>query len=152
MTEDEMAGWHGFSRQEYWSGLPWSTSGDLSNPGIEPRCPPLQVDSTREAQEYWSEYPIPSPGNPTKPGIDSGSPESQADFLPAELPGKPLCFSCSVLYLKLLSHLFICVYHLQQSVSSVFLSLLFYFLCVCIFVSVCLLLGILEGLDSQLLH
>ena len=82
----------GFSRQEYWSGLPWSTSGDLSNPGIEPRCPPLQADSTREAQEYWSEYPIPSPGNPTKPGIDLGSPESQAHFLPAELPGKPNYF------------------------------------------------------------
>ena len=25
-----------FSRQEYWSGLPFSTSGALSNPGIEP--------------------------------------------------------------------------------------------------------------------
>ena len=25
-----------FSRQEYWSGLPFSTSGDLPNPGIEP--------------------------------------------------------------------------------------------------------------------
>ena len=26
----------GFSRQEYWSGLPCPPSGDLSNPGIEP--------------------------------------------------------------------------------------------------------------------
>ena len=26
----------GFSRQEYWSGLPFSPSGDLPNPGIEP--------------------------------------------------------------------------------------------------------------------
>ena len=26
----------GFSRQEYWSGLPFSTLGDLSDPGIEP--------------------------------------------------------------------------------------------------------------------
>ena len=26
----------GFSRQEYWSGLPFPTPGDLSNPGIEP--------------------------------------------------------------------------------------------------------------------
>ena len=25
-----------FSRQEYWSGLPFPTSGDLSDPGIEP--------------------------------------------------------------------------------------------------------------------
>ena len=29
----------GFSRQEYWSGLPWSSPGDLSNPGIEPVSP-----------------------------------------------------------------------------------------------------------------
>jgi len=26
----------GFSRQEYWSGLPCPSSGDLPNPGIEP--------------------------------------------------------------------------------------------------------------------
>ena len=31
----------GFSRQEYWSGLPLPFPGDLSNPGIEPRSPTL---------------------------------------------------------------------------------------------------------------
>ena len=35
----------GFSRQEYWSGLPFPTPGDLPNPGIEPRSPALQADS-----------------------------------------------------------------------------------------------------------
>ena len=35
----------GFSRQECWSGLPWPPPGDLSNPGIKPRSPTLQVDS-----------------------------------------------------------------------------------------------------------
>ena len=34
-----------FSRQEYWSGLPFPFPGDLPNPGIEPRSPPMQVDS-----------------------------------------------------------------------------------------------------------
>ena len=34
----------GFSRPEYWSGLPFPTQGDLSNPGIEP-TPALQADS-----------------------------------------------------------------------------------------------------------
>ena len=29
----------GFSRQEYWSGLPFPFPGDLPNPGIEPRSP-----------------------------------------------------------------------------------------------------------------
>ena len=34
-----------FSRQAYWSGLPCPPPGDLPNPGIEPRCPALPVDS-----------------------------------------------------------------------------------------------------------
>ena len=79
----------GFSRQEYWSRLPFPSSGDLPNPGIEPKCPALQADSTvwaaRECpysmllshfsrvrlcatpslgfsrQEHWSGLPFPSP-------------------------------------------------------------------------------------------
>jgi len=35
----------GFSRQEYWSGLPRPSPRDLANPRIEPRSPPLQADS-----------------------------------------------------------------------------------------------------------
>jgi len=35
----------GFSRQEYWSGLPCPSAGDLSDPGIEPGFPALQADS-----------------------------------------------------------------------------------------------------------
>ena len=35
----------GFSRQEYWSGLPFSSPGDLPNPGIKPRSPALQADA-----------------------------------------------------------------------------------------------------------
>ena len=31
----------GFSRQEYWSGLPFPPPGDLPNPGIEPASPAL---------------------------------------------------------------------------------------------------------------
>ena len=31
--------------QEYWSGLPSPSPGDLSNPGIEPRSPAFQADS-----------------------------------------------------------------------------------------------------------
>ena len=35
----------GFSRQEYWSGLPFPSPGDLSDPGIKPGSPELQADS-----------------------------------------------------------------------------------------------------------
>ena len=35
----------GFSRQEYWSGLPVTISADLPKPGIEPTSPAWQVDS-----------------------------------------------------------------------------------------------------------
>ena len=34
----------GFSRQEYWNGLPFPSPGDLPDPGIEPRSPTLQAD------------------------------------------------------------------------------------------------------------
>ena len=34
----------GFSRQEYWSGLPFPSSGNLPDPGIEPMSPALQAD------------------------------------------------------------------------------------------------------------
>ena len=34
-----------FPRQEYWSSLPFPSPGDLPNPGIEPRSPPLQAGS-----------------------------------------------------------------------------------------------------------
>ena len=35
----------GFSRQEYWSGLPFPSPGDFPDPGIEPKSPALQADS-----------------------------------------------------------------------------------------------------------
>ena len=49
----------GFSRQDYWSGLPCLSSGDLPDPGIEPTspvAPELQVDckpqSYQEAHSF----------------------------------------------------------------------------------------------------
>ena len=39
----------GFSRQEYWSGLPFPSPGDLPDPAIEPKSPALQTDSTDRA-------------------------------------------------------------------------------------------------------
>ena len=46
----------GFSKQEYWSGLPFPSPGDLPNPGIEPGSPVLQADALP------SEAPEPHPG------------------------------------------------------------------------------------------
>ena len=40
----------GFSRQEYWSGLPFPSPGDLSDPGIESRSPALQADALPSEQ------------------------------------------------------------------------------------------------------
>ena len=48
----------GFSRQEYWSGLPVPSPGDLPGPGIEPRSSTLQADS----------LPSESPGKPNIKG------------------------------------------------------------------------------------
>ena len=35
----------GFSKQEYWSGLPFPSPGDLPDPGMEPRSPSFQAES-----------------------------------------------------------------------------------------------------------
>ena len=42
-----------FSRQEYWSGLPFPTPGDLPDPGIEPGSPALQADSLLSEPPWW---------------------------------------------------------------------------------------------------
>ena len=49
----------GFSRQEYWSGLPFPSPGDLPDPGVEPKSPALQADSlllTLEGSPYMCVY------------------------------------------------------------------------------------------------
>ena len=51
----------GFSRQEYWSGLPCPPPGDLPNPGTEPRFPALQADSLSSeppGKPYHSKAPF----------------------------------------------------------------------------------------------
>ena len=77
----------GFSRQEYWSGLPFpspvikyevSEVKSLSRVRLSatPRTvayqAPLSMEFSR--QEYWSELPFPSPGDLPDPGIEPGSP------------------------------------------------------------------------------
>ena len=49
----------GFSRQEYWSGLPGPPSGDLPDTGIEPGSPSLEADS----------LPLAPPGKPTQRSV-----------------------------------------------------------------------------------
>ena len=44
-----------FSRQEYWSGLPFPSPEDLRDPGVEPGPPALQADS----------LPSEAPGKPS---------------------------------------------------------------------------------------
>ena len=48
-----------FSRQEYWSGLPFPSPGDLPDPGIESGCLALQADS----------LPTEPPGFNTEDGV-----------------------------------------------------------------------------------
>ena len=53
----------GFSRQEYWSGLPFPSPVDLSDPGSEPRSSALQANSLPSEPPHVGEYdPNDSPG------------------------------------------------------------------------------------------
>ena len=53
----------GFSRQEYWSGLPFPSPGDLPDPEIEPRSSALQADALTSE----------TPGKQAGPRMDSAS-------------------------------------------------------------------------------
>ena len=58
-TEDRQAPLSmGFSRQEYWSGLPFPSPGDLSDPGTEPVSPALQADTLRSEPPGKPHIPI----------------------------------------------------------------------------------------------
>ena len=63
-----------FFRPEYWSWSAFPSSGDLSNPGTEPRSPALQADS----------LPVEPPGKPKNTGMGSLS-VFQGNFLTQEL-------------------------------------------------------------------
>ena len=87
----------GFSMQEYWSGLPCPSPGNLPNPWIKPkpRSPAFQEDSlTSEPAGKPKNTGVCSlslpPGDLADPGIEPESPALKADSLPAELPGKPI--------------------------------------------------------------
>ena len=79
----------GFSRQEYWSGLPCPPPGDLPNSGIKARSPALQADS----------LPSEPPGKPKNTGLGSLSLLQQV-FLTQESNRGLLNCRCIIYQLK----------------------------------------------------
>ena len=73
----------GFSRQEYWNGMPCPPPRDLSDPGIEPRSPVLKADTLA------SQLVKNLPANAGDMGSILGSGRS-----PVEGNGNPLPYSC----------------------------------------------------------
>ena len=55
-----------FSRQEYWSGLPFPSPGDLPDPGIEPQSPALWADALPSEPQGSPFFPC-SPLTPSLP-------------------------------------------------------------------------------------
>ena len=57
----------GFSRQEYWSGFPFPSPGDLPDPGIKPGSPTLQADAlSSELHAFCSGSAVLTTGPPGK--------------------------------------------------------------------------------------
>ena len=82
----------GFSRQEYWSGLPCPPLGNLPNPGIKPRSPTLQAGS----------LPSEPPGKSKNTGVGSLS-LLQGIFLTQESnQGLLHCRSEDILYVNII--------------------------------------------------
>ena len=75
-----------FSRQEYWSGLPFPSPGHLPDPGIEPRSPTMQADA----------LPSEPPGKPKEKGLGScccsvaQSSLTLCDPIDCSMPGSPV--------------------------------------------------------------
>ena len=83
----------GFSRQEYWSGLPFPSPRNLSNSRIQPESPTLWAGSLL-SQPLWKTrilgcVAMPSSRGLPNPGIKPRSLALQVDSLPLEPPGKP---------------------------------------------------------------
>ena len=93
----------GFSRQEYWRGLPFPSPGDIPNPGIEHSSPTLQVDSL--PAEPQGKPPDSSVGK--KPTCNSGDPGSipGLGWSTGEVIGYPLQYSWASLVAQLVKNL-----------------------------------------------
>ena len=61
----------GFSRQEYWSGFPFPSPGDLPNPAIEPRSPALQANGGSIIKKEFSEEVTFQQRSESWEGVDS---------------------------------------------------------------------------------
>ena len=76
----------GFSRQEYWSGLPFSSAGDLPSSGIKPRSLALLADSSpTELQGKFSSYSVSS--------VTQSCP-TLCDLMNRSTPGLPVHHQC----------------------------------------------------------
>ena len=113
----------GFLRQEYWSGLPFPSPGDLPDSGIKPRSPALQADSLLlhhwgsyrmqqkqfystllgfSQQVYWGHLPFPPPVDPVLSELSTMTCPSWVTLMAWLMPSlklhKPLCHNKAVIH------------------------------------------------------
>ena len=79
----------GFSRQGYWSGLPFPSPGDLPDPGIRPGSPALQADSIATEPPWNPHYII-------YEGYWRRKWQPTPVFLPGESQGRGSLVGCSL--------------------------------------------------------
>ena len=68
----------GFSRQEYWSGVPFPSPGDLPDPGIEPLSPALRADALPSEPPGKLDGRKPGVGRELNDCLTQGRPEGGA--------------------------------------------------------------------------
>ena len=112
----------GFSRQEYWSGLPFPSPGDLPNPGIEPMSHALQDDSLPLSQ--WGRPLICSQHYNYIHKIFTTYPFSEVSPVTAwSAEAHPLKFSKLVCGSNTVHHLFL---YMACKLSLVFIIIIFF--------------------------
>ena len=107
-----------FSRQEYWSGLPFPSPGDLPDSGIEPRSPTLWADA------LLSEPPFLLPCVQFQNPFQLRCPHT----ITGPLKLSPYsCLTYQTFYL--LTLIFVCLHHYEYKLSSMWLGIsIFFFL------------------------
>ena len=112
----------GFSRQEYWSGLPSPPPGDLPNPGIKPRSPTLQVYSLLSetpGKPKRSGWPLPFSRGSSQPRNQTGVSCIAGRFFASWATRESLCVCvCICIYIYVCVYIHIYIYNILFIHSS----------------------------------
>ena len=124
----------GFSRQEYWSGLPFPPPGDLLDPGIEPMLPvsPVLAGMFFITEPPWKPETVSLYSLTVKNLNDTEMDIIKGDRHPGHFPFHSLPWVCSgtIKHHQTFAHVFPCLWDLALHISLHSITGFFFFLAI----------------------